>query len=82
MREITMQELKENSGGDGSKMWVLIAGMVYDLTDFDHPGGCEILQQNDLNDYKDNANDFEDAGHSPAARKMMKKYIIGTLKNE
>lgn len=75
-----MDELKENNGEGGGKLWVLIDGKIYDLTDFDHPGGEECLKQQSIYYYKDKLEEFEEVGHSPAAVKMMKKYLIGKLK--
>ncbi|RVW88989.1 Cytochrome b5 isoform E [Vitis vinifera] len=55
-----------------------ISGKVYDVTPFmdDHPGGDEVLLSATG---KDATNDFEDVGHSDAARDMMEKYCIGEI---
>merc|ERR1711976_534941 len=42
-RVFNKSELLQNDGEDGNKLWVLIQGKVYDVTDFKHPGGKEIL---------------------------------------
>ncbi|RHY25305.1 hypothetical protein DYB32_008396 [Aphanomyces invadans] len=59
-------------GEDGSKK-------VYDITKYldDHPGGPEIVL--DVAG-KDANEEFEDIGHSLDARKVLEKYLIGTLK--
>ncbi|KAK4788318.1 hypothetical protein SAY86_019637 [Trapa natans] len=58
--------------------WLIISGKVYDVTPFmdDHPGGDEVLL---AATGKDGSNDFEDVGHSDAAREMMEKYYIGEI---
>ncbi|XP_019200321.1 PREDICTED: cytochrome b5-like [Ipomoea nil] len=58
--------------------WLIIDGKVYDVTPFmeDHPGGDEVLLSATG---KDATNDFEDVGHSDAAREMMDKYFIGVI---
>lgn len=39
MLKITKGELEKNNGLDGAKKWTVIKNKVYDLTNFDHPGG-------------------------------------------
>jgi len=74
-RKIKMSEFKKNNGEDGNKLWVLIDNKVYDLTDFSHPGGNEILMDEHGTDRID---EFESI-HSPAAKKQMTKYLIGEI---
>ena len=74
-RKIKMNEFKQNNGEDGNRLWVLIENKVYDLTDFSHPGGNEILMDDHGSDRLD---EFESI-HSPAAKKQMIKYLIGTI---
>ena len=64
---------KHNKKGD---CWVVIHDKVYDLSNFDHPGGNEPIIANAGLDRTDA---FEDAGHGISAKNMMKKYVIGTL---
>mmetsp|Transcript_1516 Transcript_1516/g.4777 ORF Transcript_1516/g.4777 Transcript_1516/m.4777 type:complete len:129 (+) Transcript_1516:192-578(+) len=74
-RSITLAEVEQHVTYDD--LWLVIDGKVYDVTEFmdDHPGGGEIM----LNAAgKDGTDDFEDVGHSPAAREQLKKYEIGT----
>lgn len=78
LREISMDELKQNNGEDGNKLWVLIAGNIYDVTNFKHPGGKEIL----LDEHGQDREDEFESIHSPATKTEMKKYLIGTLKVE
>ncbi|KAM7268325.1 hypothetical protein ACFE04_010491 [Oxalis oulophora] len=58
--------------------WLVISGKVYDVTPFmdDHPGGDEVMLSATG---KDATNDFEDVGHSDAARDMLEKYYIGEI---
>ncbi|KAH9187270.1 hypothetical protein AeNC1_010751 [Aphanomyces euteiches] len=66
-----------------SDCWIILgedgAKKVYDITKYldDHPGGPEIV----LDVAGQDANEeFEDIGHSLDARKVLEKYLIGTLK--
>lgn len=77
-RDITMSELLQNNGEDGNRLWVMIHGYIYDLTDFNHPGGKEVLENDNLEEYEDKGDEF-DSIHSPEAKKLMKKYRIGKL---
>jgi cytochrome b involved in lipid metabolism len=77
-KEITMEEFLINNGEDDNRMWTLVDGKIYDLTDFDHPGGREILQD----DHDQDRGDEFKSIHSPAAKNLMKKYFIGVLKKE
>ena len=72
---ITLEEFKKNNGEDGNKLWILIEGKVYDVTEFDHPGGKEILMEDQESDRFD---EFESI-HSPGAKRQMKKYLIGNI---
>ncbi|CAM8933367.1 unnamed protein product [Rhodiola kirilowii] len=51
---------------------------VYDVTEFmdDHPGGGDVLL---TSTGKDATEDFEDVGHSKAAREQLEKYYIGEI---
>ncbi|KAJ4726724.1 Cytochrome b5, partial [Melia azedarach] len=55
-----------------------LLSLVYDVTSFmdDHPGGDEVLISATG---KDATNDFEDVGHSDAAREMLEQYYIGEI---
>ncbi|CAM8924934.1 hypothetical protein QQ045_022719 [Rhodiola kirilowii] len=58
--------------------WLVIFGKVYDVTEFmdDHPGGGDVLL---TSTGKDATEDFEDVGHSKAAREQLEKYYIGEI---
>lgn len=72
----TQEECLKHTSKDSC--WLMIDGRVYDVTTFldDHPGGGDILVQSTG---KDATDDFEDVGHSKAARRDMKNYLIGTV---
>jgi len=71
---IKMSEVEKHAVIDD--LWLVIDGKVYDVTPFmdDHPGGGEIMLSAAG---KDGTQDFEDVGHSPHARELLKKYLIG-----
>jgi len=73
---INLEELKQNNGKNGNPLWVLIDGLVYDLTFYDHPGGIEVFDQ-DPDNYRDLFNDFDYVDHSAKAKKLMKKFLVG-----
>ena len=62
-------------------MWLAIDGIVYDVTPFmdDHPGGGDIMLSAAG---KDGPDDFEDVGHSPHARELLKRFKVGTFKGD
>jgi len=76
--EYSLEELKENCGENGKRLWVLIDGKIYDVTDFNHPGGVNVYKEKIG---EDRADDFEKA-HSPYsnAPNERTKYFIGVLK--
>lgn len=58
--------------------WVVIHGKVYDVTDYldEHPGGDDILLKATGIDASE---EFDDAGHSKDAIKLMEEFCIGEL---
>ncbi|KAI3428204.1 hypothetical protein D9Q98_006584 [Chlorella vulgaris] len=56
--------------------WLVVDGKVYDVTPFldEHPGGFDTLVSNSG---KDATEDFDEIGHSRAAKEMLAKYYIG-----
>nr|XP_048322594.1 cytochrome b5-like [Ziziphus jujuba var. spinosa] len=58
--------------------WFVINGRVLDVTKFleEHPGGEEVLLESAG---KDATKDFEDIGHSKAAKHLLLKYQVGVL---
>uniref|UniRef100_A0A7S0H1R2 Cytochrome b5 heme-binding domain-containing protein n=1 Tax=Micromonas pusilla TaxID=38833 RepID=A0A7S0H1R2_MICPS len=73
VKGIKMEEVEKHSSIDD--LWLVIDGKVYDVTPFmdDHPGGGEIMLSAAG---KDGTQDFEDVGHSPHARELLKKYYL------
>ncbi|PIA33079.1 hypothetical protein AQUCO_04200082v1 [Aquilegia coerulea] len=58
--------------------WFIINGRVLNVTKFleEHPGGAEVLIESAG---KDATKDFDDIGHSKAAKSMLLKYQVGVL---
>ena len=78
-KEIGFTELCRHSAVDD--LWLAIDGIVYDVTPFmdDHPGGGDIMLSAAG---KDGTDDFEDVGHSPHARELLKRFKVGTFKGD
>ncbi|XP_055911490.1 cytochrome b5 [Eupeodes corollae] len=74
----TLAQVAANNGSEGSRVWIIIKGVVYDVTDFidKHPGGGELITE-----YagKDATKAFNQAGHSSDASADLKKYRIGIV---
>ena len=77
--EIGFAELCRHNAYDD--LWLAIDGIVYDVTPFmdDHPGGGDIMLSAAG---KDGTDDFEDVGHSPHARELLKRFKVGTFKGD
>ena len=60
-------------------LWLLIENKVYDVTNFKHPGGKQILLQNAG---QDATTQFEDISHSSKADEYMKDLYIGDFEPE
>ncbi|CAL8464316.1 g3851 [Coccomyxa elongata] len=75
----TVKDLKDHTTEDDC--WIAINGKVYDVTHFldEHPGGFDIIV---TNTGKDATEDFEEIGHSNAAKEMLAKYIIGDFEGD
>ena len=58
--------------------WIAVHGEVYDVTEFleEHPGGYDIIV---ATSGRDATQDFDEIGHSGAAREMLKKYRVGSF---
>lgn len=71
---ITLEEVSKHA--TGKDCWMVIHGKVYNVTDFldEHPGGDEVMISSSG---KDATEDFEDVGHSTAARKQLDDYYVG-----
>jgi len=80
LRLIRMSEvIKHHSKND---LWLIIENKVYDLTEFvagdlgGHPGGAEVLL---AWGGCDATAEFMFVAHSPVARRLLKKFLIGAL---
>ena len=72
-----LNEIFENNTKES--LWLLIDNKVYDVTNFKHPGGKQILLQNAG---QDATTQFEDISHSPKADEYMKDLYIGDFEPE
>lgn len=73
-KSYTVADLKAHT--TEQSCYLLVHGKVHDVTDFldEHPGGYDII----LNTTgRDATEDFEEIGHSNAAKEMLDKYVIG-----
>lgn len=72
----TLEEVQKHASV--KDCWMVIKGCVYDVSDFRHPGGSIITQG-----YGKDATDLfynPYVRHSSHAKKLLKKYYIGKLK--
>jgi len=79
LRKITIQELLDNNGENGKPLWCMIHNKIYDLTNFKHPGGRDVLENDETDDYVDKGREFDSVGHPPAVNQQMKEFLIGEL---
>ncbi|XP_026477648.1 cytochrome b5-like [Ctenocephalides felis] len=79
LKSYTIDEVKKHNTAES--LWIAIHNKVYDVTAYkeEHPGGPEILLDNAGTD---GTKEFDDIGHSPDAKKIMQKYLIGTLEEK
>jgi len=74
LKKITAKEVEANS--TAASLWVILNGKVYDLTNFDHPGGAhEILEYAG----KDITKAFKMAGHGNSELGEVESHLIGVL---
>ncbi|KXS21349.1 cytochrome b5 [Gonapodya prolifera JEL478] len=61
-------------------IWIVVENSVYNITKFldEHPGGEEVLIEQAGQDATEA---FEEIGHSDDARKMLKNYKVGDVKD-
>ncbi|XP_032689735.1 cytochrome b5-like [Odontomachus brunneus] len=77
----SLADVAKCNGKNGARTWVVIYDNVYDVTDYldQHPGGADLLDE-----YagRDATSEFDEFGHSSDAKKLMKKFLLGELKDE
>ena len=75
LREISMEELASKD------LWLAIAGVVYDLTSFQHPGGTEVLRKLAG---RDATEDFAEcpACKLPTLSSQLCRYQVGPLRQK
>ncbi|CEG76860.1 Putative Stearoyl-CoA desaturase (Delta-9 desaturase) [Rhizopus microsporus] len=63
-----------------NKRWVILDGMIYDVENFDHPGGCKYLE---FGIGKDMTKSFNGGiyNHSNAARNLLSSMRVGVLQD-
>jgi cytochrome b5 len=73
---LSAEEVKKHN--TDKSCWIAVHGEVYDVTDFleEHPGGYDIIV---ASSGRDATQDFDEIGHSSAARDMLKKYRVGAF---
>lgn len=78
MREVSLAEVQQHLTEDDGGVWVIIDGLVYDVTEWheDHPGGSEILLELAG---KDATKLFAAVQHSPDAIEQRKSFVVGRL---
>lgn len=75
LKEYSMNELLENNGENGKPLWILLKGNIYDVTNFKHPGGKEVLTDDHGDDRWEEFNSI----HSKGAKEQAKDYLVGKL---
>jgi len=71
---ISLREVRQHNKSKNS--WIIIKGLVYDISNFDHPGGNDEVAPF----YGENGTDaFIDAGHGRAELREMENMIIGQI---
>ena len=77
---ITMEEFEQGDGEEGRKLYILMAGKVYDVTHFKHPGGKDVHVQKRLDDKIYQFSQVR--GHSNMPANLLEKYLVGYLKDK
>jgi cytochrome b5 len=74
-KSFTAEEMRGHN--TDKSCWIAVHGEVFDVTDFleEHPGGYDIIV---ASSGRDATQDFDEIGHSSAARDMLKKYKLGS----
>ncbi|KAL2793813.1 cytochrome b5-like heme/steroid binding domain-containing protein [Aspergillus keveii] len=78
-RTYSVEEVSKHTAP--TDLLLIIDGKVYDVSKFkeEHPGGEDFLLDQGG---KDVTELFEDAGHSPEARKVLSTLIVGTISSD
>ncbi|KAH8701521.1 cytochrome b5-like heme/steroid binding domain-containing protein [Talaromyces proteolyticus] len=78
-RKLTHADVAEHT--DRHNLWMIIHENVLDLCQFikEHPGGEEVLMDQAG---KDASAAFDNVGHSPEARDILKTLTIGVLEKQ
>ena len=71
--KVEANDIFKNNGEEGKPLWTVIHSKVYDITEFNHPGGKDVFIVGDEDDM-DKGDEF-DSIHGPAAKKQAKLYF-------
>ena len=76
LKVIEIAEVNKHS--EEGDLWLVLDDLVYDVSEYDHPGGMDVFK-----DYfggkGDAMEEFEEQGHSKTAYKQLDKLRIGKL---
>ncbi|CAO3661591.1 hypothetical protein G6F70_004491 [Rhizopus microsporus] len=82
LKELPVYSLEEvhDMVATHNKRWVILDGMIYDVENFDHPGGCKYLE---FGIGKDMTKSFNGGiyNHSNAARNLLSSMRVGVLQD-
>ena len=83
-KEYTLAEIAQHTSSESC--WIAIHGKVYDISAFlnEHPGGAEIILEECREggrNGRDATDMFELVGHSKDARKMLERFLKGTVRS-
>jgi cytochrome b involved in lipid metabolism len=76
LKQFSFEDVCYMNGENGKRLYIVINDLVYDVTDFDHPGGRSPFADNSI----DLQDEFDMVGHSRTAIAQMKNYLIGCIK--
>ena len=77
--DLKLLEISEvNKHAEEGDLWLVLDGLVYDLSEYDHPGGNDVFKDY-LGGKGDAMEEFEEQGHSKTAYKQLAKLKIGKL---
>eukprot|EP00931_Biecheleriopsis_adriatica_P100989 TRINITY_DN76218_c0_g1_i1.p1 TRINITY_DN76218_c0_g1~~TRINITY_DN76218_c0_g1_i1.p1 ORF type:complete len:610 (+),score=105.65 TRINITY_DN76218_c0_g1_i1:76-1830(+) len=81
LRVVSKQELASKSSVEAGGIWIALNGAVFDLTKFHvaHPGGSHVILRHAGTDA---SSVFAEIGHSPQAKAMAAKRLIGHLEGQ
>lgn len=77
-KTISLEELAKHNNAESC--WLAIDGKVYDVTDYDHPGGKEMLMRGCGRDCSEIFKQKREQGiFTKEAEEDIQKYLVGIL---